>query len=186
MITFSSLNLILSSAFANLCFFFLPLTLSLRGSLLLADFLFCFSFFLCIFNLFLVFHLSFFGGSVSWVSNLSFPRDITRLTEPWLRFLETHEGVGGGGCLGREKMDSGWQEISWKMEGLGEALRRIRNKAFAMALDWEEKHWRVKGWVGWIPGLGFMGPLGCTIRPIGVWIPSPFWSPRSVHSVQAP
>lgn len=90
--TFSILYLILSSAFANFCFLFFPLTPSRLGSLLLADFLFCFSLFLWSFNLFLVCHFFGGGGSISWVSNLSFPWDITRLTEPWLKFLKTHQG----------------------------------------------------------------------------------------------
>ena len=107
-ITFSSLYLILSSAFANFCFFF-PLTPRQRGSLLLADFLFCFSFFLCIFSLFLVCHLCFLGGSTSCVSNLGFPCDITRFTEPWLKFLKAHEGLvwlSGRKCLVIVKIDS--------------------------------------------------------------------------------
>lgn len=186
MITFSSLHLILSSALENFCFFFLPLTVSLRGSLLLAAFLLSFSLFLLSFNLFLVCHFSFFGGSISWVSNLSFPWDITRLTEPWLTFLDKNEGVGGDGRLGREKMDSGWQEIDWKMEGLGEALRRIRNKAFAMALNWEEKDWRVKGWVGWYPGRVLLGLLDLIqFNPLGFRIPFPFRCGRSAHRPQS-
>jgi hypothetical protein len=108
LITFSSLYLILSSALANFLFFF-PLTPRQRGSLLLAAFLFSFSLILCIFSLFLVSHLCFFGGSTSCVSNLGFACDITRFTEPWLKFLETHEGLGwlsGRKCLVTLKIDS--------------------------------------------------------------------------------
>lgn len=92
-ITFSSLYLILSSAFSNFRFFF-PLMPRQRGSLLLAIFLLCFSFFLFIFSLFFVIHLCFFGGSTLCVSNLGLPSDIMRLTEPWLKFLQAHKGLG--------------------------------------------------------------------------------------------
>lgn len=115
-ITFSSLYLILSSALANFLFF--PLTPRHRGSLLLAAFLFCFSLILCIFSLFLVSHLCFGGGSTSCVSNLRFPCDITRFTEPWLKFLKSHEWLGwlsGRKCLVTLKIDSWASKVDLEM-----------------------------------------------------------------------
>lgn len=136
--TFSILYLIRASALGNFCFFFFPFTPRQRGSLLFADFLFCFSLFFCILNRFFVFHFAFFEGSISCVSNFGFPWERTRFTVPLLKRLKPHEsfhGLWGPKCWKGGKISERWELdlVGWK---------RRREKRDKSEWIWEGKEER--------------------------------------------